>query len=82
MTGPDGKTGTAKFMDDGTIAVDPAPAENLQMVAEGCTGPMVKTCSLVLTMLLLQSTPVPGPDSVEVGPAAAVAAPVPEPKNP
>jgi hypothetical protein len=69
MTGPDGKTGTAKFLEDGTIAVDPAPAENLQMVAEGCTGPMVKTCALILTMLLLmEGEPVQAGTGVEVGP--------------
>jgi hypothetical protein len=69
MTGPDGKTGTAKFLEDGTIAVDPAPAENLQMVAEGCTGPMVKTCALILTMLLLMpGEPMEAPAAVEVGP--------------
>jgi hypothetical protein len=69
MTGPDGKTGTAKFLEDGTIAVDPAPAENLQMVAEGCTGPMVKTCALILTMLLLMpGEPLEAPTAVEVGP--------------
>jgi hypothetical protein len=72
MTGPDGKTATAKFLEDGTIAVDPAPAENLQMVAEGCTGPMVKTCALILTMLLFQSTPAEVPARAEVGPAPAV----------
>jgi hypothetical protein len=76
MTGPDGKTGTAKFLEDGTIAVDPAPAENLQMVAEGCTGPMVKTCALILTMLLLMpGEPVEGPATVEVGPDPKLVAP-------
>lgn len=69
MTEPDGKTATAKFLEDGTIAVDPAPAENLQMVAEGCTGPTVKTCALILTMLLLMpGEPSPVPPAVEAGP--------------
>jgi hypothetical protein len=81
MTGPDGKTGTAKFMEDGTIAVDPAPAENLQMVAEGCTGPMVKTCALVLTMLLLTGAPGEAVEAHAVEAAPAVAQPaVAEPK--
>jgi hypothetical protein len=72
MTGPDGKTGTAKFLEDGTIAVDPAPPENLQMVAVGCTGPMVKTCGLILTMLLLMDEPSEVPAAVEVGPDPAM----------
>jgi hypothetical protein len=79
MTGPDGKTGTAKFLEDGTIAVDPAPAENLQMIAEGCTGPMVKTCALVLTLLLLTSEPGPEAAAVEVAAEPALVA---EPKKP
>jgi hypothetical protein len=75
MTGPDGKVGTARFLEDGTIAVEPAPPENLQMVAEGCTGPMVKTCALILTMLLLQGDePVAGP-GVEVGPDPSMVEP-------
>lgn len=79
MTAPDGKTYTAKFLEDGTIVVDPAPAENLQMVAEGCTGPMVKTCALILTMLVLMpGEPSAAPAAVEAGPDPKVA----EPKQP
>lgn len=74
MTGPDGKTATVKFLEDGTIVVDPAPAENLQMVAEGCTGPMVKTCAVILTMLLFQATPAEVPAGVEVAAPAVVEA--------
>jgi hypothetical protein len=77
MTGPDGKAGTAKFLEDGTIVVDPAPPENLQMVAQGCTGPMVKTCGLILTMLLLMSSdePTAASGGVEIGPDPKLADP-------
>jgi hypothetical protein len=74
MTAPDGKIATVKFLEDGSIVVDPAPAENLAMVAEGCTGPTVKTCAVILTMLLFRSTPAEAPTAVEVGPAPAVEA--------
>lgn len=65
MTTPDGKTSTVKFMEDGSIVVDPAPAENLQMVAEGCTGPMVKTCALMLTVLVTMGSEAAPPTAVE-----------------
>jgi len=76
MTGPDGKTGTVKFNDDGSITVDPPSPDALLMVTEGCTGPMVKTCGVIMTMLLFM----PG-EAVEAvdGPAASVDA-VAEPK--
>ena len=76
MTGPDGKTGTVKFNEDGSITVDPPSPDALLMVTEGCTGPMVKTCGVIMTMVLLTaSEPIEAVD----GPAASVEA-VAEPK--
>jgi hypothetical protein len=79
LTSPDGKTATVRFNDDGSITIEPPPAEDLEMVAEGCTGPMAKTCGVMMTMLVLRAE---GPDeaktAVEVGPDPAVA----EPKKP
>lgn len=76
MTGPDGKTGTLKFADDGSVVVDPPTADALQMATEGCTGPMVKTCAVVMTMLLLRGEPAEGgveAKAVEVAPAVVEA---------
>jgi hypothetical protein len=70
MTAPDGKKLTLRFGEDGSIAVDPPTEDALAMTAEGCAGPMAKTCGLVMTMLLFSSEPAPSdPTSVEVGPA-------------
>ena len=70
ITAPDGKKSTLRFAEDGSIVVDPPTEDALMMPAEGCVGPMAKTCGLVITMLLFLSEPAPsGPTSVEVGPA-------------
>jgi hypothetical protein len=69
LTAPNGKTATIRFTDEG-VMVEPPPAEDMQMVAEGCTGPMAKTCALVMTMMLLTSEPVPAEaHGVEAAPA-------------
>jgi hypothetical protein len=55
---------------------EPPAGDGLQMTAEGCAGPMAKTCGVVMTMLVLRSEPAPGEaGGVEVGPDPAVAEP-------
>lgn len=67
MTTPDGKTATIRFAEDGAITVDPKPEKSPEMSSEGCTGPVAKTCALVLmTFLFSGSEPTPGPAMVEV----------------
>ena len=76
LTSPDGKTVTMKFNEDGSVVTEPPAGDGLQMVAEGCAGPMAKTCGLVMTMLVLKAEPIPGgAEGVEVGPDPAVAEP-------
>jgi hypothetical protein len=51
----DGKTATVRFTDDGSVVLDPAPSPDDELIAEGCVGPVAKTCALVMTMFLLGS---------------------------
>ncbi len=72
MTKPDGEKGTIKFAEDGSVAFEPAAAPGLEVVTEGCTGPMVKTCALVLAVSMFM------PAEPVVDDAKAVAEPVEE----
>jgi hypothetical protein len=69
ITMPDGKTSTVRFAEDGSITIDPKPEKDPpdEMTTEGCTGPVAKTCALVLMMILLrEGEPSPAPASVGV----------------
>lgn len=71
LTAPNGKTATVKFNEDGSVVTDPPAGDGLQMTAEGCTGPMVKTCGVVMTMLVLLSEPAPAGEAKELDTAVA-----------
>lgn len=74
LTSPDGKKATVVFGEDGSVVTDPPAGDGLQMVAEGCAGPMAKTCGLVITMLVMQDEPAPGGAAEAHAPAAVVEA--------
>lgn len=68
LTGPDGRTATVRFQDDGSVVTEPPAGDGLQLITEGCTGPMARTCGVVMTMMILNSSgddapPVGGPTS-------------------
>lgn len=68
---PDGKTMKIGFLEDGTIVMSPKPeAELPAMTVEGCTGPVARTCALVLAMFVfMASEPSGGPAAVEAPPS-------------
>lgn len=70
LTSPDGKTATVKFNEDGSVETDPPAGDGLQLAAEGCTGPMAKTCAVVMTMFVLRAEPAPG-EAAEAAEAVA-----------
>jgi hypothetical protein len=81
VTTPDGKTVTLRFGEDGAVIVDPTPEGSAdKMASEGCTGPVAKTCALVLMMILLRDEPAAGsgPTAVEVAADPAMVPPAPQ----
>lgn len=72
VTLPDGKTATLRFAADGTVTADPKPEKSDMMTSEGCSGPVAKTCALVLMMMVTQEEPAPAPAKVEAATQPAV----------
>jgi hypothetical protein len=61
VTTPDGKTATIGFAADGAMTIEPKPEKESpdEMTSEGCTGPVAKTCALVMMTFLLRGESAP-----------------------
>ena len=46
-----------KFEADGSVVMVPPPGPDLEMTAEGCTGPVARTCGLLLAMYVMTAGP-------------------------